>query len=191
VSGTGFYISGNLILTAAHVVKMMHPAHIWAGAPGEANVIYDTRRFLNEQCAVKHRCKIVLDMSTGIHEADIAILQTDLVSPSVTLDFTTPLDNGHAVDIIGYPSGYNALWLEKRHPDIQGDKNSAYVKALTLLPQNHLMVSAGIIVDDDDGTNPYNPSYKVTTAPGMSGGLVCIDGRVVGMLPNISLTRLM
>jgi hypothetical protein len=149
---------------------------MFAQVPGIGMAHLQLRDIVRGNVVTKSPLTVILDMTRPgtTHYADLAVLFTPLVSPHITVNWTATFNKGQSIDVVGYPGLYSQRWLDKAHGAQVSDSHVAYLQALLLLPQHSLTVSSGEI---EDGS--CDPLYRLTTAPGMSGGPVFVDGTQV------------
>lgn len=183
-TGTAILISESLLLTAGHVV-CGKGGEVYALSPGfEAPVIDAASVWEGKNLDASRYTFEVIDRifepsSSGSEYIDLAILKIDKVRfpHPVTLDFNVKPRQGKPVDVIGYPSNYDEKWIKKAHAQIT-DVKSSFKDVLEFLPKWRVVTSTGEIISVDK----INIRYKLSTTPGMSGGAVVYEGKVIGIL---------
>jgi hypothetical protein len=185
-TGTAILISESLLLTAGHAV-CGKGGEVYALSPGfEASLIDAASVWEGKNLDASRYTFEVIDRifepsASGSEYTDLAILKIDKVRfpHPVTLDFNIKPRQGKPIDVIGYPSNYDEKWIKKAHTQIM-DVQSSFQDVLGLLPKWRVVISTGEIITVDK----INIRYKLSTTPGMSGGAVVYEGKVIGMYPN-------
>ena len=91
-------------------------------------------------------------------------------------DLDSPIKRDLQVDLVGYPGHLSREKLLLHHNDIKGkDVDEAILAANQILPEGTLCVTTGHILE-----NGINPTYRLSTTSGMSGGPVLLNGKVIG-----------
>jgi V8-like Glu-specific endopeptidase len=176
--GSAFFISPTLLLTAGH--NILGPPNVKVnvriGRPGAPYINY---------AAALHRkiptivCKIVASLyksqrSPSHH--DIAILDAgtyDNGSSYLNLSPASPTPSSK-VNVVGYPGSAKQEWL-MCHDGITDAENGRR-KTADMFPAQRMTITSGPV-----NTVSSTISYKLSTIPGMSGGCVLHEGKVIGI----------
>jgi V8-like Glu-specific endopeptidase len=183
-TGTAFFISEHLLLTAGHTVGAKG-TKVYGVEPGfEAQEInaYDVLKGINLEA-----CRYTFEVVDRIFEQsqsdylDLAILKIDSVHfpRPVSVDFMIQATEGTPVDVIGYPSNYNEHWIKGNHDQVT-NVAVAFRDVLDLLPKWRVVASTGEIISVDEN----NIRYRLSTAPGMSGAVVLYAGKAIGTIEH-------
>ena len=176
--GTAFFVSENLLLTAAHNVVPR------SGKVTKISVRYEGLKRI-EPTGTTFKCRIVSvmprnDASTYDPLEDLAILEClGHDSPYFLHLSTAELPPEATVHVIGYPGKITEDWLKARHPELD-DYDSSHAAANELLPQGTLTATEGKISSIKDGY----AVYQISTVGGMSGGCLLYNGKVHGIKPR-------
>jgi V8-like Glu-specific endopeptidase len=179
-TGTAILISESLLLTAGHAVGGKG-SKVYALPPGfEASLIDASSVWEGKNLDASRYTFEVVDrifQPSGSDYIDLAVLKIDSVRfpHPVSLGYTGKPRQGKPIDVIGYPSNYSEKWIKNAHRQIT-DVQSSFQDVLGLLPKWRVVTSTGEIVSVDKN----NIRYKVSTTPGMSGGAVLYEGKVIG-----------
>ena len=186
-SGTGFLVSEDLVLTAAHVV--VHGS----GTVMRIAITYEGLKIVDSDAA-RYDCELVEVMPRIYAEnfdrhpmEDLAILRCLGHHSFLRLSTVTPSE-GTDVQVIGYPGKIEKTWLKKRHGSEIIDLESAIKDARALLPRNKLNVTKGQITSIDHSSGCA--THEASTVPGMSGGCLLYGDNVCGTL-NLSKIHLL
>jgi len=175
IKGTAFFVSENLLLTAAHNVVAEN------GRVTKVGIRYEGAKKV-EPVGATLKCRVVAvmpksDPSTYNPREDLAILECiGHDCPHFLRLSTDPLPPTAIVHIIGYPGEVTKEWLNARHPELRDYETSRNV-AHKLLPRGMLTASEGKISSIDGGC----ASYEISTVEGMSGGCLLYDDKVYGI----------
>ena len=175
-TGTGFFVSEDLILTAKHTVVPDHGKVLRIATRCEGLKII-------EQDTPTWECQLVAVMPKAdpINYnplEDLAILRCPgHYSPRFLHLSADKLENEMVVHIIGYPGAVKQTWLRSRHESLKGNPLSNVELVQKFLPQRTLTVTEGSISEVVGGC----ARYTVSTVPGMSGGCLLYQGKVCGM----------
>jgi V8-like Glu-specific endopeptidase len=179
-TGTAVLISKSLLLTAGHAVGKKG-CKVYALPPGfEASLIDASSVWEGKNLPVCRYTFEVFDrifQRIGSDYIDLAVLKIDSVGfpHPVSLGYNIKPRQGKPIDVIGYPSNYNEKWIKEAHGQIT-DVQSSFQDVLGLLPKWRVVTSTGEIISVDKN----NIRYKLSTTPGMSGGAVLYEGKVIG-----------
>lgn len=176
--GSAFFISPTLLLTAGHNIR--EPPNVKVsvriGKPGTAYINY---------AAALHRliptivCKIVASLYKYPHSPsheDIAILDTGTYENGSSYLKLSPVlpSLSSKVNVVGYPGSVKQEWL-MCHDGIN-DAEDGRRKTADMFPAQRMTITSGPV---NQVTSTI--SYKLSTIPGMSGGCVLHDGKVIGI----------
>ena len=186
--GTAFFVSPTILLTASHSA-LKEGQTVRAQLPGTERVE------MNDEAVCKRELKklgktlkmrVVKAFFTGRHAqwTDLAILETTGLDCDewVELDLESQLEPGDKVDVVGYPGYHDRDRMLILHSELKHNIDEAMSDADILLPPGQLSVSFGEIIRDGK-----NPTYRLSTTAGMSGGAVVFNGKVIGMLTVVQL----
>jgi V8-like Glu-specific endopeptidase len=179
-TGTAILISKSFLLTAGHAVGGKG-CKVYALPPGfEASLIDASSVWEGKNLDASRYTFEVVDrifQRSGPDYIDLAVLKIDSVCfpHPVSLGYNVKPRQGKPIDVIGYPSNYNEKWIKKAHGQIT-DVQSSFQDVLGLLPKWKVVISTGEIISVDKN----NIRYKLSTTPGMSGGAVLYEGKVIG-----------
>jgi len=178
-SGTAFFISPTILLTAAHVVHDPRDKII-AEEPGKLKATYFMEEVFDEprdeEEGKRFECRLV---ETLFGSADVSVLEVvgSYRSEHFIQISQQPLPaecHGIIVDILGYPGVYSHRSVKNMHPSKHVSADLVH-DVETLFPRRELVISHGMIETGGD-----KPEYRVSTILGMSGGPVLVDGKVIG-----------
>ena len=182
-TGTGFFVSENLILTAKHNVVSDD------GLSSRIAIKYEGVKFVKPTDPTIS-CELVAHMQptdpAKYHPLeDLAILKCPAHhSPCfLRLSTETCLTEDMVVHVIGYPGKVEEGWLTSRHETLKGDPKSNVKIVQDMLPRRKLTVSEGKIMGGP--VEPGCAKYEVSTVPGMSGGCLLYEDKVCGIVPAI------
>ena len=184
IRGTAFFISENLLLTAAHNVKPND------GRVTKISIRYEGAKKV-EPVGATLRCRVVAAMAKTDPSAhrpyeDLAILECiGHDCPNFLHLSTDELPLNATVHIIGYPGEITTEWLEERHPEL-GNFEASQAAAKKLLPRGLLTTTEGKISSNIGGC----VSYEISTVPGLSGGCLLYEGKVYG-ISSLDVLKLM
>ena len=175
---TGVWVNAMTVITAGHTLEAMDD--VKAEHPGKEvghRYYHQVWEFNGKVSSYQLRVDKGNVLNDGPYENDIAILKSVgfAFGEAAEIDLDTHVPIGAKVAVLGYPSQYNDQWISQQHPSIQ-DALAAYHEALTLLPEDHLCVTYGDVTSVGEIQH-----YNISSAPGMSGGPVVYNGRVVGI----------
>ena len=173
IKGTAFFVSENLLLTAAHNVVPQ------SGRVTKVAIRYEGAKKV-EPVGATLKCRVLALMpksdptSTYNPLEDLAILECiGHDYPHFLIYQRTRyrrLRSSTSLDILA------RSWLEARHPEL-GDYDASRNAAHKLLPRGMLTATEGKISSIDCGC----ASYEISTVGGMSGGCLFYDGKVYGI----------
>ena len=173
--GTAFFVSENLLLTAAHNVEPEH------GRVTKISIRYEGSKKV-EPTGSTLRCRVTavmpkIDPSKYDPLEDLAILECfGHDSPHFLHLSTDELPPTATVHVIGYPGEITEEWLKARHPELDDYDGSNRAAAHKLLPQGMLTATEGKISVVWGGY----AEYEISTVVGMSGGCLLYNGKVHG-----------
>jgi len=190
--GTAFFISATRLLTAAHNVKgskdKSNISQINVSRPGLSVVnAFSLAKKQMETIACTVIDKTYEPVDDLGNYMDIAILDSNgyHVPEDKWLTLTTARPSPKStVAVIGYPGEIQLRWISD-HGGLVDDEDKAQSDAKALLPRGRLTLSRGVTRENLQHIVRYN----VSTCPGMSGGCVLLDGKVVGMSCVVTLTK--
>jgi len=182
-SGTAFFVSPTILITAAHIVPDGN-RKIRAQHPGSTKAPLDPAQFIKSRSVNSFECTF---KASGTPNVDIAILEvrgtfraTHYLKPS---DF--PLEKDDLIDVVGYPGMYTEIYVTHNHhiPDLDAD---TVCDIFSLLPKFKLVISCGLVI-----SGGIMPRYRLSTVPGMSGAPVIRHGEAVGTVfsPSCLISR--
>jgi hypothetical protein len=180
-SGTAFFISPTILLTAAHVVHDPRDKII-AEEPGKLKATYFIEEVFgdprDEEDGKRFECRLV---ETLFASADVSVLEVvgSYRSEHFIQVSQQPLPaecHGSIVDILGYPGAYTPRQIKNMHPS-ENVPFDLVCDVEALFPRRELVISHGMVE-----TGGEKPQYRVSTVIGMSGGPVLVDGKVIGSL---------
>lgn len=172
-SGTAFFVSERIVLTAGHLLRHPNTKAIVVQLPGTTQAeLYVEDLFSARSDTIE--CEV---LENGYPNVDVCVLRAKddyRASRYLTL-MRTEISQGTALDVIGYPGDYTDRHIKKMHEGrIEGRQG---VREVTdLFPKCELIVSHG-----SADTGGHLPRYLLSTVPGMSGAPVLIDGKAIGM----------
>jgi hypothetical protein len=173
MTGTGFFVSENLVLTAAHVVVPQNGKVTAIGVKYKG--IKDVKP--TDPTIECQLLEVIPPMDPENYDPleDLAIIKCRMRSPEFLRLSTEKPSTGDDVQIVGYPGNVDKDWLSSRHPSLK-DPDSDIEVVKQLLPHRKLMVSEGKVSEIKDGC----ARHGVSTIPGMSGGCLLYQGQVCG-----------
>ena len=182
--GTAFFISPTKLLTACH--SALQPEQtVRAQMPGVEKVELNDEAICKldrKTVTMNLQMRVVKTFYLGNHArwTELAMLETVGINYDkwVELDLDSQLEPGDKVDVVGYPGSHDKSRMLILHPEVKDNVDEAMADADVLLPPGQLSVSFGEIIRDGK-----NPTYRLSTTAGMSGGAVMFNGRVIGMPP--------
>jgi hypothetical protein len=171
-SGTAFFISETVLLTAGHLLRHPCTKTIVVQLPGTTPAeLYVDDLFTARSDTIE--CKV---LGNGYPDVDLCVLQVlgDYRANQYLDLMRTDLSKGTPLDVVGYPGDYNDRYIKKMHSGrIEGRQGVQEVG--DLFPKCELIVSHG-----SADTGGHHPRYLLSTVIGMSGSPVLIDGRAMG-----------
>lgn len=181
-TGTGFFVSSNLILTAKHNIVFDE------GDATRIAIKYEGLKMVKTTDPTL-LCQVHASMPSTESEKlypleDLAILECPgHQSPCFLRLSTETMVKDMVVHVIGYPGDVTANWLTSRHESLKGDPKSNIKIVQDLLPPRMLTVTEGKI--SDAPAEPGCATYEVSTVPGMSGGCLLYQDKVCGISPTV------
>lgn len=177
--GTAFFISPKLLLTAGHILSGPPnvKTNIRITSPGTPYFNVAALRS-GRNTVLMIDCKVVATLykrPNGPSHEDIAILDAGTISAPSYLRLSLTLPSLLSkVNVLGYPGPAAQNWLLSH----QGIDDAAAGRRATeeLFPPQRITITSGPIE-----TIGPTISYKLSTVPGMSGGCVLHEGKVVGI----------
>jgi hypothetical protein len=181
---TAFFISPTKLLAASHSALKAGQI-VRAQLPGAERVELNNEaiyKLVASTVPLICEMKVFKTFYLGRHArwTDIAILETVGINSQrwVELDLEIRRKPGDKVDVIGYPACHDKDRMLILHSELKDNIEEAISDANTLLPPGQLSVSYGEIIKDG-----ANPTYRLSTTAGMSGGAVVLNGKVIGRSP--------
>ena len=181
VSGTAFFVSATLLITAGHVAPKKGQL-VLAERPGlfeseHPETLWERR----DKLTTIIECRTVKTLYKGKKDKDgmdVSILDCSKSKYRATswlqLNMTQP-ELEAKVDLIGYPSACNTWDLKKQYKfDVTFDDLGEVQR---MLPPGRLVVSHGEICKEGEYV-----CYRLSSVKQMSGGPVIVNGKAVGRL---------
>ena len=183
--GTAIWISESRLITAGHVVTGTRGAilRVRVSLPGVSHV--DPGHLAKKQihsieCTpIKNFYKRNRAIQDPPNPRDIAILDAGSYKApsgrylsSIAGSIIPPPKS--TIDVVGYPGYIKPDWIDA-HEGLN-DSNKGQRDAESLLPRGHLTVTRGVAHESIGSVFRYN----ISTCPGMSGGCVLFNGKVIG-----------
>jgi len=172
-SGTAFFVTETLLLTAGHLVPdgkrkiiAQKPGSIWC------EVLVDSMFKKDPPCQVIP-CKFV---GSGHSRVDLAVIQVEppFKATHIMKISQQRVRSGQGIDVIGYVGDYGSHYIRRMHG---GDPRRDDFDAVnSLFPKGCLIVSYGAIEATGDEL-----TYAASTVKGMSGGPIVYNGDAIGM----------
>ena len=176
-SGTAFFVTPDILLTAGHVVPD-RKRRVIVQKPGtrEAALLVDDL-FCENQGLETFECEL---LESGAPNVDISVLRVkgEYKSPHFVSIATTVFRKNGSVDLIGYPGTYSTEYVARMMRQT-GANRSALVGVPSLFPHCKLIISYGKVAEEG-----HRPTYHLSTVPGMSGSPIVLAGHVVGEIFN-------
>jgi|SRR5579859_1986501 len=171
--GTAFFIDRVHLLTARHNVTDLRQKIVYK----TAHVTIPGTCFVNYSYVPENENVIICDVIAEESQYDVAILKASgfCAKTWTTLDDVGPSVNDGAT-LIGYPCIRTEKWILE-HPGI-ADVMKARDDIEKLLPTGFLSFSAGTIRSCNESQSTFK--YDASTCPGLSGGLIVRNGKVIG-----------
>ena len=181
IYGSAVYVGQNHILTAAHNFPVEDDGaerQILVTVPGLSVI---GLRDLDKNKIQMTECEL---LSTGFRKGakrdfprDMAILKTKgFISGCEPQLSRQEVVVGLIVDVVGFPASFSDEWV-KEHPAI-ANVEKGVESARKMLPARRLISSRGTI-EEIKGGLMY---YKLSTCPGMSGGLIRAGNKIIGII---------
>jgi hypothetical protein len=175
IIGTAFFFAPNYLLTAAHNVYGNNGKYLRVTLPEvhhvKLNNLLSGTHML--ECTlvatVYGKDKIVNDLN------DIAILRCGYISEHyLNLSKDLPPKNAE-VNVVGYPGEFKIAWIGSQ--TAIKDKDQGLAAAGILFPPRKVTATQGLVTENGELI-----SYRLSSCPGMSGGCLLYNGKVVGTL---------
>lgn len=182
-SGTAFFVSPTILLTAGHIVQD-HKDTIVVEMPGTLEAEYFPERLFQTSPRTGHTTVICKLLGTGYPDADISVLE--VVGPFKSAHYLSIeqhkfVTEADAVDVIGYPGMFTAKQVLHMHPSEDLVDRHMVRDVEALFPKRELVITHGSIL-----FGGIRPCYRLSTVVGMSGAPVVLNGKVVGEHSNIA-----
>lgn len=174
-SGTAFFVSPTILLTAAHIVRD-HKDTIVIELPGTLKATGFLERLFQPSANLRTiSCKL---LETGHPDTDVSVLEvvgtfkSEHYLPIEQHRFVPDVDT---VDVVGYPSILTTRQIQHMHPCEDLVELNMVEDVETLFPRRELIVTHGSVI-----FGGIQPSYRLSTVPGLSGAAVLLNGNVIG-----------
>ena len=174
--GTASFFDECHLITAGHNVMTDYGGSQQISMTNAGSHIVDFKNASTQRCTLLEN--LYKHDDTGF---DIAILKVDghNANAFLTPEYNRQLSKDDVVDIVGYPGRLNEPW-ERLHKKVK-NIDMGRAAARKMLPFQTLTVTRGSVERISKGV----VHSKISTCPGMSGGVLMSNGVAYGYLPEI------
>ena len=176
-SGTAFFVSENVLLTAGHLLRHPNTKSIVVQLPGTLQAeLYVEDLFSARSDTME--CEI---LENGYPNVDLCVLRVkgDYRADKYLKPLKVDIAKGTALDVIGYPGDYSDRYIKKMHEG-RIEARQGVQEVSELFPKCELIVSHG-----KADTGGHCPRYLLSTVSGMSGAPVFADGKAIGITDEV------